>query len=117
MKLAFNGLLFHLFCKFAALGDSSGRDVHVARTGKCAVEGTLSCTLLRQPQVGIVTAAGYPGEAEKFERRLAGLLETFRQMRLAPEITNRCLENHSMTAFLDKHVFCVIKQSGVQISL
>lgn len=40
-------------------------------------------------QVGIVTAAGYPGEAEKFERRLSGLLETFRALRVPAEITDR----------------------------
>lgn len=40
-------------------------------------------------QVAIVTAAGYPGEAHKFETRLAGLLEAFRALKLAPEITNR----------------------------
>eukprot|EP00197_Chlamydomonas_leiostraca_P009671 CAMPEP_0202866692 /NCGR_PEP_ID=MMETSP1391-20130828/8306_1 /ASSEMBLY_ACC=CAM_ASM_000867 /TAXON_ID=1034604 /ORGANISM="Chlamydomonas leiostraca, Strain SAG 11-49" /LENGTH=452 /DNA_ID=CAMNT_0049546665 /DNA_START=324 /DNA_END=1683 /DNA_ORIENTATION=+ len=39
--------------------------------------------------VGIVTAAGYPGEAHKFERRLAGLLESFRALRLPAEVTNR----------------------------
>jgi IMP and pyridine-specific 5'-nucleotidase len=39
--------------------------------------------------VGIVTAAGYPDEAHKFERRLAGLLETFRKLRLPPEVTSR----------------------------
>ncbi|KAJ9533609.1 hypothetical protein QJQ45_026671, partial [Haematococcus lacustris] len=39
--------------------------------------------------VGIVTAAGYPGEAHKFESRLAGLLETFRKLRLPAEIINR----------------------------
>ncbi|KAL6756635.1 IMP-specific 5'-nucleotidase-domain-containing protein [Haematococcus lacustris] len=39
--------------------------------------------------VGIVTAAGYPGEAHKFESRLAGLLETFRKLKLPAEIINR----------------------------
>ena len=40
-------------------------------------------------QVAIVTAAGYPGEANKFERRLAGLLEAFRVLKLPADITNR----------------------------
>lgn len=39
--------------------------------------------------VGIVTAAGYPGEADKFERRLSALLETFRALRLPPDVTGR----------------------------
>jgi len=40
-------------------------------------------------QVAIVTAAGYPGEAHKFERRLSGLLEAFRALKLPAEITNK----------------------------
>lgn len=44
-----------------------------------------NCTV----QVGIVTAAGYPSEAHKFERRLAGLLDSFRALKLPAEITNR----------------------------
>jgi IMP and pyridine-specific 5'-nucleotidase len=39
--------------------------------------------------VAIVTAAGYPGEAHKFERRLTGLLDAFRRMRLPAEVTDR----------------------------
>ncbi|KAG0626727.1 hypothetical protein M758_2G146800 [Ceratodon purpureus] len=38
-------------------------------------------------QVAIVTAAGYPGNAAKFEDRLAGLLEAFKRFRLPPAIT------------------------------
>ncbi|XP_024384374.1 IMP-specific 5'-nucleotidase 1 [Physcomitrium patens] len=37
--------------------------------------------------VAIVTAAGYPGNAEKFENRLAGLLEAFKELELPPTIT------------------------------
>ena len=37
--------------------------------------------------VAIVTAAGYPGNAAKFEDRLAGLLEAFKDLRLSPTIT------------------------------
>jgi IMP and pyridine-specific 5'-nucleotidase len=40
-------------------------------------------------KVAIVTAAGYPGEAHKFERRLSGLLEAFRTQQLKPEVTDR----------------------------
>jgi len=36
-----------------------------------------------------VTAAGYPGEAERFEKRLSGLLEAFRVLKIPPEVTNR----------------------------
>jgi IMP and pyridine-specific 5'-nucleotidase len=39
-------------------------------------------------QVAIVTAAGYPGNAAKFEDRLAGLLDAFKRLRLPPTITN-----------------------------
>ncbi|XP_024394902.1 IMP-specific 5'-nucleotidase 1 [Physcomitrium patens] len=38
-------------------------------------------------QVAIVTAAGYPGNAAKFEDRLAGLLEAFKHLHLPPTIT------------------------------
>ncbi|KIZ01088.1 IMP-specific 5'-nucleotidase 1 [Monoraphidium neglectum] len=39
--------------------------------------------------VGIVTAAGYPGDASKFEGRIEGLLSAFRRLRLPPEIAGR----------------------------
>ncbi|KAF6251627.1 IMP-specific 5'-nucleotidase-domain-containing protein [Scenedesmus sp. NREL 46B-D3] len=39
--------------------------------------------------VGIVTAAGYPGEASKFESRIQGLLAAFSKYRLPATITNR----------------------------
>ncbi len=39
--------------------------------------------------VAIVTAAGYPGQPEKFEERVAGLLAAFRRLRLPSEITDR----------------------------
>jgi IMP and pyridine-specific 5'-nucleotidase len=41
--------------------------------------------------VGIVTAAGYPGEAAKFENRIQGLLAAFSKYRLPATITNRCV--------------------------
>lgn len=37
--------------------------------------------------VAIVTAAGYPGNAEKFEGRLAGLLDAFRELELPQNVT------------------------------
>jgi IMP and pyridine-specific 5'-nucleotidase len=40
--------------------------------------------------VAIVTAAGYPGEAERFEQRVQGLLAAFRQQRLPDHIIDRC---------------------------
>lgn len=40
--------------------------------------------------VAIVTAAGYPGEPERFEQRVAGLLAAFRRLKLPAEITDRC---------------------------
>ena len=39
--------------------------------------------------VGIVTAAGYPGEAWRFEARLTGLLAAFRQSRLPESAASR----------------------------
>ena len=39
--------------------------------------------------VAIVTAAGYPGQPDKFEERVAGLLAAFRKLRLPNEITDR----------------------------
>ena len=44
--------------------------------------------------VAIVTAAGYPGEAEKFEQRLQGLTARFRQLNLSPRITDRCVPHN-----------------------
>ena len=38
--------------------------------------------------VAIVTAAGYPGNAAKFEDRLAGLLEAFEDLQMPPTIAN-----------------------------
>lgn len=40
--------------------------------------------------VAIVTAAGYPGEAGRFEQRVQGLLAAFRQQRLPDHIVDRC---------------------------
>ena len=39
--------------------------------------------------VAIVTAAGYPGQAERFEQRVEGLLAAFRHLRLSAEVTDR----------------------------
>lgn len=39
--------------------------------------------------VAIVTAAGYPGQAERFEQRVEGLLAAFRHLRLPAEVTDR----------------------------
>ena len=39
--------------------------------------------------VAIVTAAGYPGEADRFEQRVQGLLAAFRSMNLPQNITDR----------------------------
>lgn len=39
--------------------------------------------------VAIVTAAGYPGHAERFEQRVEGLLAAFRSLRLPAEVTDR----------------------------
>lgn len=39
--------------------------------------------------VAIVTAAGYPGDAGKFSKRVAGLLDAFKRLNLPVDITNR----------------------------
>ncbi|KAI8465948.1 MAG: IMP-specific 5-nucleotidase [Monoraphidium minutum] len=39
--------------------------------------------------VAIVTAAGYPGDASKFEGRIEGLLSAFRRLKLPPEVVGR----------------------------
>ena len=39
--------------------------------------------------VAIVTAAGYPGQADKFEQRVAGLTDSFRKLRLPRHIMDR----------------------------
>eukprot|EP00239_Pterosperma_sp_CCMP1384_P011567 CAMPEP_0197863058 /NCGR_PEP_ID=MMETSP1438-20131217/40237_1 /TAXON_ID=1461541 /ORGANISM="Pterosperma sp., Strain CCMP1384" /LENGTH=408 /DNA_ID=CAMNT_0043480803 /DNA_START=334 /DNA_END=1557 /DNA_ORIENTATION=+ len=49
----------------------------------------LTCLLARGIHVGIVTAAGYPGEAHKYEQRLAGLLAQFKAQKLPPHLCSR----------------------------
>jgi hypothetical protein len=39
--------------------------------------------------VAIVTAAGYPGNSERFEQRLAGLLEVLAKEQLPPHLCER----------------------------
>lgn len=48
--------------------------------------------------VGIVTAAGYPGEAAKFESRIQGLLAAFSKYKLPATITNRCVRRLALCA-------------------
>lgn len=45
--------------------------------------------LFCQIHVAIVTAAGYPGEADRFEERVAGLLAAFKRRRLPSSVTKR----------------------------
>jgi len=45
--------------------------------------------LQHNTNVAIVTAAGYPGEPERFEQRLAGLLQAFKDTNLPPELCDR----------------------------
>jgi DNA-binding LacI/PurR family transcriptional regulator len=45
--------------------------------------------LQHHTNVAIVTAAGYPGEPERFEQRLAGLLQAFKDTNLPPELCDR----------------------------
>ena len=46
-------------------------------------------SIVIQVHVAIVTAAGYPGDASRFEERVAGLLAAFKRRRLSPAVTNR----------------------------
>ena len=39
--------------------------------------------------MAIVTAAGYPGEADRFEERVAGLIAAFKRQRLPISVTSR----------------------------
>lgn len=39
--------------------------------------------------VAIVTAAGYPGQPERFEQRMEGLLQVFRDRKLPKPLTDR----------------------------
>lgn len=39
--------------------------------------------------VAIVTAAGYPGDAAKFEHRVSGLLDAFRDLHLTDDVLSR----------------------------
>lgn len=73
----------------AHAGPSTAREWRPARVLCACTCPVRPCRSALTVQVAIVTAAGYPGEAIKFERRLTGLLEAFRQLRLPPEITNR----------------------------
>jgi hypothetical protein len=50
--------------------------------------------------VAIVTAAGYPGEAGRFEQRVQGLLAAFRQQRLPDHIVDRCCDK--LCSFIGK---------------
>lgn len=45
--------------------------------------------LLHGINVAIVTAAGYPHEAHRYEQRLSGLLNAFRELQLSPDTVNR----------------------------
>ena len=51
--------------------------------------------MLANVHVAIVTAAGYPGEAERFEQRVAGLLNAFRFLRLPDSVTSRCAQKYA----------------------
>ena len=42
-----------------------------------------------QVHVAIVTAAGYPGEANRFEERVSGLLAAFKREKLPKSVTDR----------------------------
>lgn len=42
-----------------------------------------------QVHVAIVTAAGYPGEADRFEERVSGLLAAFQRQKLPRSFTDR----------------------------
>jgi hypothetical protein len=47
--------------------------------------------MAKQIHVAIVTAAGYPGEPELFQRRIPGLLTAFQERQLPKDVTDRFL--------------------------
>ena len=63
----------------------------MSRTGTCwhAQVAHIVALMRSGISVAIVTAAGYPGEPERFEQRMAGLLTAFRRLQLPPEVTDR----------------------------
>lgn len=63
--------------------------------------------------VAIVTAAGYPGQADKFEQRVAGLTATFRKLHLPQHIMDRsacCL----LPIHATRHIHASITQPHLQ---
>ena len=67
--------------------------------------------------VAIVTAAGYPGQPDKFEERVAGLLAAFRKLRLPDEITDRYCSLKPLLTFhgiQSSHVASASSTSGHQ---
>ena len=64
--------------------------IRLLRNETTAALRTCEHPLILQIHVAIVTAAGYPGDASRFEERVAGLLAAFKRRRLSPNITNRC---------------------------
>jgi IMP-specific 5'-nucleotidase len=90
MHLPVHGLLVaEVLCRLGVVG-STYRSVHGDRlTSGCLVGFRLADLLRNNVHVAIVTAAGYPGQAERFEERFAGLLAAFRQLRLPAVVTDR----------------------------
>lgn len=54
-----------------------------------AMIGQIISLMISGVHVAIVTAAGYPGDAGRFEMRVKGLLDAFRSLRLDSEVLGR----------------------------
>lgn len=74
-------------CAFDADGTLYADGAHIEHDNQMVA---LIVSLMRHGiYVAIVTAAGYPGEAERFEQRIEGLVNAFRRLRLPTSVTDR----------------------------
>ncbi|KAK9861437.1 hypothetical protein WJX84_001213 [Apatococcus fuscideae] len=74
-------------CAFDADGTLYADGHHIEHDNQMV---SLIVSLMRSGvYVAIVTAAGYPGEADRFEQRIEGLVNAFRRLRLPQVITDR----------------------------
>lgn len=75
-------------CAFDADGTLYADGAHIEHDNQMV---SLIVSLMRHGiYVAIVTAAGYPGEADRFEQRIEGLVNAFRRLRLPSSVTDRC---------------------------
>jgi IMP and pyridine-specific 5'-nucleotidase len=74
-------------------------DGHHFDTDNAMIEHII--TLMRSGiEVAIVTAAGYPGQPEKFEMRVQGLLDEFKRLALPESVTKRYRQWATISTFI-----------------